>query len=884
MFASVFREAAARALLLPRRRPGQRTPLWQQRQRSADLLAEASKFPDFPILLEATRECLRDVFDVPALREVMADLRSRRTRLVAVDTEHASPFAQSLLFRWVGVYMYEGDAPLAERRAAALTLDRDLLRELLGSEELRELLDPRALDEVELELQRLGDGRGARSADHLHDLLRTLGDLTDDEIGARVEDADARALQEQLLADGRAIRIRIAGDERLAAIEDAARLRDALGVSLPIGLPGAFTGETERPLEGLVRRYARTHGPFVASEVGARLGASVERVQEALTSLEANDAVVLGEFRPGGSGREWCDPDVLRRLRRRSLALLRREVEPVDAAALGRFLPAWQGADRPRGDLDALADAIARLQGTSVPASILETDVLSVPGPRVPARRPRRPRGGRRRGLGRRRTSRWRRRKGDARLPLGGAGAAPRTVHRPPGGRAARRHPLSPRGSRRIVLDGARHRRRHRRRALPPRRPLGPRLVRRGHERHAGAAACVRPWGLREDPDQGARSSAAGRARCGARVPRPAPAGGRSSRDSGSRRRPPPSAPMPLARQLLDRHGVVTREAVLAEGVPGGFVGIYPVFKAMEEAGHVRRGYFVAGLGAAQFAHPGAVDRLRSFRPTGQETATAREDDRPDDRDETLGGTLVLAAADPAQPYGAAIPWPASEGRPARQAGAYVVLADGAPAAYLERGGRSLLTFGADPAAWVDALASLVKDGRLKRIQLGRIDGEDASAHPTATAAPHGGVRRRLPRAHAPRMTPTARPDDAFSARGERWAVATPHPLAAEAAAAAFAAGGNAVDAALHAAVTLAVVSPHMCGVGGDLFALVQNPDGKLVAIDSSGRAPAAADADGLRAAHGTAMPDTGPGDDHGAGRDPRLGGRPPPGSGPAVG
>ena len=385
MFASVFREAAARALLLPRRRPGERTPLWQQRQRAADLLAEASKFPDFPILLEATRECLRDVFDVPALREVMTDLRSRRTRLVAVDTEHASPFAQSLLFRWVGVYMYEGDAPLAERRAAALTLDRDLLRELLGSEELRELLDPRALDEVELELQRLGDGRGARSADHLHDLLRTLGELTDVEIAARVEGADARSLTRQLLDDGRAIRIRVAGEERVAAIEDAARLRDALGVSLPIGLPGSFTGETERPLEGLVRRYARTHGPFLASEVAARLGASVERVRDALATLESSEVVIRGEFRPGGSGREWCEPDVLRRLRRRSLALLRREVEPVDAAALARFLPLWQGAERPRGDVDTLADAVARLQGSSVPASILETDVLPA---RVRAYRP----------------------------------------------------------------------------------------------------------------------------------------------------------------------------------------------------------------------------------------------------------------------------------------------------------------------------------------------------------------------------------------------------------------------------------------------------------------------------------------------------------------
>ncbi|MEX2048783.1 MAG: DEAD/DEAH box helicase [Gemmatimonadota bacterium] len=720
MFASVFREAAARALLLPPR-PGQRTPLWQQRQRSADLLAEASKFPDFPILLEATRECLRDVFDVPALREVMTDLRSRRTRLVAVDTEHASPFAQSLLFRWVGVYMYEGDAPLAERRAAALTLDRDLLRELLGSEELRELLDPRALDEVELELQRLGDGRGARSADHLHDLLRTLGELTDDEITARVDGTDARTLTEQLLADGRAIRIRVAGEGRVAAIEDAARLRDALGVSLPLGLPTAFTGETDRPLEGLIRRYARTHGPFVASEVAARLGASAERVQEALAFSEASDAVIRGEFRPGGSGREWCDPDVLRRLRRRSLALLRREVEPVDAAALARFLPVWQGADRPRGDVDSLADAIAKLQGTSVPASILETDVLPA---RVRGYRP-------------------------ADLDALVAGGDVAWVGTGPLGTDDGRVTLVYRSDAAALLPDP-----------PDEPPLGevhdalrhhlaasgasfwPELVTAAgtaDERLLLAALWDLVWAgeVTNDTLAPLRASVRG-ASAKIRTTRP----GHRPRPGALRRTGPPAGasrwslvaglrqPAPaaterahaLARQLLDRHGVVTREAVLAEGVGGGFVGIYPVFKAMEEAGHVRRGYFVAGLGGAQFAHPGAVERLRAFRHSADE-----EGDEP-------GGPVILAAADPAQPYGASLPWPASEGRPARQAGAYVVLADGAPAAYLERGARTLLTFGADPSRWVDALASLVKDGRLKRIQLGRIDGQEASAHPASPA------------------------------------------------------------------------------------------------------------------------------------------------------
>jgi ATP-dependent Lhr-like helicase len=716
MFASVFREAAARALLLPRRRPGERTPLWQQRQRSADLLAEASRFPDFPILLEATRECLRDVFDVPALREVMADLRARRIRLVPVDTEHASPFAQSLVFRWVGVYMYEGDAPLAERRAAALTLDRDLLRELLGAEELRELLDPRAIDEVELELQRLGEGRAARSADQVHDLLRTLGDLSAEEVAARV-DGGADAFGRRLLEDGRAIRVRVAGEERLAAVEDAARLRDALGVALPVGLPASLTDPVAHPLEGLVRRYARTHGPFVASDVGTRLGASHDRVRRALDWLEAEGVVVRGGFRPGGVGQEWCDADVLRRLRRRSLAMLRREIEPVDAAALGRFLPAWQGADRPRGDVDALADAVARLQGTPIPASILETDVLPA---RVLGYRPADldalVAGGDvawvgAGGLG----------ADDGRVALVYRSDAPALLPDPPEERpdgevhdAIRRH-LAERGASfwpdLVAATGT----------ADERILLGAlwELVWAGEVTNdtlaplrafvRGASARVRASRPGRRPRPGALRRAG-----------PPPGAGRWSLVEGLRR-PAPAATErvhAMARQLLDRHGVVTREAVLAEGVPGGFVGIYPVLRAMEEAGHVRRGYFVAGLGAAQFADPGAVDRLRSYR--------AADDERED------GGTVVLAAADPAQPYGAALPWPESDGRPARQAGAYVVLGDGAPAAYLERGARSLVTFGAEPGAWVDAVASLVKDGRLRRIELSRIDGRDASEHPAA--------------------------------------------------------------------------------------------------------------------------------------------------------
>jgi ATP-dependent Lhr-like helicase len=713
LFAGVFREAAARALLLPRRRPGERTPLWQQRQRTVDLLAAASEHPGFPILLEATRECLRDVFDVPALREVMRDLRSRRTKLVAVETDRASPFAQSLLFRWIAVYMYEADAPLAERRAAALSLDRDLLRELLGAEELRELLDPRALEEVELELQRLADGRRARNVDEVHDLLRSVGDLTEHEIAARCEPAaEAAARVASLVEDGRAVRVRVAGEDRVAAVEDAARLRDALGVALPLGIPAAFTGPTESPLASLLARYARTHGPFLASEVATRLGIATDRARATLDELAAEGRLLHGEFRPGGVEREWCDADVLRRLRRRSLSLLRREVEPVDAAALGRFLPAWQGADRPSGGVDALAEAIARLEGVPIPASILERDVL-----------PSRVRGYRPSELDALVAS------GDlVWIGAGGLGADDGRVSLCFRDRARLLAPAP--------ADEPPDREPHRRiRALLERRGASfwPDIVvaaGTADERVVLEALWDLVWAgeVTNDTLAPLRAYVAGararRPRHGAR-PRPG-ALRRAGPPAGAGRwslvapllqpvPPPTERAHAVALQLLDRHGVVTREGALAEGVAGGFAAVYPVLRALEEAGKARRGYFVAGLGAAQFAAPGAVDRLRSMRD-------AREEPR----------TLVLAAADPAQPYGAALPWPASAGRPARQAGAYVLLVDGTLGAFLERGARSLATFDADPAAVADGLASLVKDGRLRKIELARIDGEPSGVAPIA--------------------------------------------------------------------------------------------------------------------------------------------------------
>ena len=700
MFTSAFRESAARALLLPRRRPGQRTPLWQQRQRGAHLLQVAVRYPTFPILLEATRECLRDVFDLPALKQVLGDIRSRRIRMVGVDTQHASPFAQSLLFRWIAVFMYENDAPLAERRAAALALDRDLLRELLGSEDLRELLDERAIDDLELELQSLAETRRARSADDLHDLLRRLGDLTREELRVRATEDPTRWI-DALVRERRVIPVRVAGEDRLAAVEDAGRLRDALGVSIPIGLPEAFTETTVEPLTSLLARYARTHGPFRMSDVTRRFGLTVERAADTLRALEVEGRIVRGEFRPGGSEREWCDSDVLRGIRRRSLAVLRKEVEPVDTAALARFLPAWHSVGRPRHGPGALAETVEQLQGASIPASILETDVLPT---RVQGYRPadldelcasgelvwigRGPLGA-----------------DDGRVTLcfrdRARLLAQVPAEEPPSSdihRAIRAH-LAERGAsfwpELLLASGVADERSVLQalwdlvwagevtndtlaplRSMLGRKPRAPRArPRPGALRRSGPPAAAGRWSLV------------------APLLEPAPS--------------PTEASHARAVQLLDRHGVITREAVLAEGAPGGYAAVYGVLRAMEEAGTVRRGHFVDGLGAAQFALPGAIERLRDLR-------------LPDRNDQAV----TLAAADPAQPYGAALPWPESVGRPARATGAYVILIAGRPAAYLERGARTLLTFdGSEVELWVDAVVSLVKDGRLRSIHLQRIDG-----------------------------------------------------------------------------------------------------------------------------------------------------------------
>jgi len=669
LFAARFREAAARALLLPRRFPGRRSPLWHQRRRAGELLQVASHYPSFPIILEAYRECLQDVFDMPALLEVLRALRSRDIRVVTIDSRSPSPFASALLFEYVGNFIYEGDAPLAERRAQALTVDPAQLRQLLGEVELRELLDANALAELELQLQHLEPDRAARHVDAAHDLLIRLGDLTRDELAAR--SAPGAGVDEwlfELQRERRAISASIAGETRWIAAEDAGRYRDALGVVVPPGLPDAFLGSELRPLVALARRFARTHGPFTAIELGRRLGIGPALVAGALGELAETGTVLEGEFRPGASGIEWIDSGVLRTLRQRSLARLRREVEPVEQVALARFALAWHGVDSPRSGEAALLDAIAQLEGAFVPASDLESRIL-----------PARVAGYDESDLDGLLAS-------GAVIWTGGGAIGPRD------GKVAlylsEHAPLVPGATKN---DGSTHQRI--RETLASRGALFfPQLL---AALGGGFAPDVKDalWDLVWSGEATNDSFHPLRAFLRPPVLRHARRRGPSQRglapDLAGRwslvssyaadvTATPTERLAARVQQLLERHGVITRELVQHEGAEGGFAAVYAVLRRMEEAGRVRRGYFVAGRGAAQFALPGAVDRLRTLREPGDEPAV-----------------ITLAATDPANPYGAALSWPErEEGRKlARTAGSLVILVDGALAAYVARDEHSILTF-----------------------------------------------------------------------------------------------------------------------------------------------------------------------------------------------
>jgi ATP-dependent Lhr-like helicase len=715
LFASRFRENAARALLLPRYNPGRRNPLWQQRQRSAQLLDVARKYPSFPIILETVREVLQDVYDLPALADLTTRIASRSVRMVEVETASPSPFARSMLFGYVAAFMYEGDSPLAERRAAALSLDPTLLAELLGRAELRELLDEKVIVQTELELQRLDPERHARDAEGLVDLLRVLGPLSVDELAARSLPAvEVAADLERLARENRVIRATIAGEQRWAVVEDASRLRDTLGVPLPIGVPAAFLDPVDDPVGDLVSRYVRTHGPFAAQDAADRLGLGIAVVVDVLRRFAADRRVVEGEFRPGATGSEWVDAEILRRLRRRSLAALRSEVEPVPQRALGRFLPAWHRFGDLRG-IDGLVTAIDQLAGVALPATTWESLVLPA---RVrdysPAMLDELTTSGEVLWSGRGELP-----GGDGWVALHLADAAPLTLFEPNLADAGELHGR--------VIDalagGGAFFFRQLSTALAVTAPVD--------DKDLAAALWDLVWaGL-----VGNDTLAPLRARLGATTTR-----SRSAPRARGRRAPgrvlsalaqsappavagrwsllPPPEPnatirsAALAEQLLERHGVVTRGAVVSEGVAGGFALAYKVLAGLEETGRTRRGYFVDGLGAAQFATPATVDRLRAFAADPEDGATPV--------------AVTLSATDPANPYGAALGWPTVEGhRPGRKAGSLVVLGDGALDVYVERGGKTVLTFTSDADRLRVAAESLAATVRRSagRLRIEKIDG-----------------------------------------------------------------------------------------------------------------------------------------------------------------
>ena len=762
LFAARFRENAGRSLLLPKRRPGMRARLWQQRKRAADLLAVASRFGSFPVLLETYRECLRDHFDMPALIQTLADVRDRRIRVATVDSDTPSPFAASLLFSYVANFLYDGDAPLAERRAQALAVDQAQLRELMGDAELRELLDADAIDAVERQLQRLEPKYQARTVDGVHDMLLGLGDLSAEEIAARTSTTDAAQAAAALTRAGRAVRLRLAGETRYVAVEDAARYRDALGVPLPPGVPDALLASVRDPLGDLALRYARTHAPFTAAGFARRYALSSDAAEATLVRLTADTRLLEGEFIPGGTRREWTDAEVLRLIRRRSLATLRKEVEPVEQAALGRFTVAWQGLARRRRGADALLDVIEQLQGAPLPASILETGILAS---RLDQYEP-----------------------GDLDAVIG-AGEVVWVGVEPLGERDGR-----------VALYLADHLPR----LLPPPTDARP-VVTSGRRPATTAPAATAPAPARSARESailqwlGARGAsffaplhdAAGggyptdtvdalwslvwqglvtndsvhalRAFTQARVTRRRRAD-RHTAAFRSRRLVPPLAEgrwtlVPVGaddttiargtiaaqararqqttawaaaatQQLLSRHGVVTRESMANETLAGGFGPIYTVLKAMEESGRIRRGYFVAGLGATQFAMPAALDLLRLMRDTPDEVQV-----------------VTLAAADPANPYGATLKWPAlgtATGRGAtRTVGALVVLVDGALAGYLARGERMLLMWVPETEPQRSRVARAVARALLDRARSGgdtprgmlieELNGLSATLHPLAS-------------------------------------------------------------------------------------------------------------------------------------------------------
>lgn len=733
LFAGLFRENAVRSLLLRRRRPGQRSPLWAQRLKAQNLLATVRQYPSFPIVMETYRQAMADVFDLPGLKSLLTDIRSRAITIDDVETRAASPFAKSLVFAYVAAYLYEQDAPLAERKAQALTLDRSLLSELLGQAELRELIDADVLAELEDELQFLDVDRHARDADDVHDLLRRLGDLTSAELALRSSRNPKNWLAE-LREQRRAVEIRIAGESRWIAAEDAGLYRDALGAATPPGVPDTFLVPVQRPLEALLRRYARHHGPFLTGTPAKRFDLRDAQVAEVLAGLESKGILEHGEIRPGGVELDWCDAEVLRRLKRRNLARLRDEVAAVDTPTLALFLPAWHGFDADARGADRLTEVIGQLQDYPLPWSLLTTTILPA---RVPGYRP-------------------------EMLDTLAASGAVVWVGRGASGAKDGRISLYLRDQVRELLD-------------PPDELVF------DDPAHQAILECLDANGASFLMEIGDGVSEAGvtctsreltralwdlvwagqitndtfaplrdLARSGPRrvrrrnSPGNVVTGGRWSVVRGlAGKSNPTKQTLARAKLLLDRYGIVSRKCVQHEAIPGGFAPIYKVYREMEEQGRVRRGYFVDGLAGAQFAYTGAIDRLRGDREDAEE------------RDEmvTIDDIRIVSALDPANPYGGIVPWPEvakpDSAKPRRVAGAWLLLARGRPVLYAARRARNLITFPAtirneDGAlnAAIAALRHLPRGTSRGMLVIEKVDGVNVAESPLADAFRDAGFAR----------------------------------------------------------------------------------------------------------------------------------------------
>ena len=729
LFAGRFRECAARALLLPRRNPGRRSPLWQQRQRASHLLEVARHHPRFPIIIETVREVTQDVYDLPGLVALTRAIRSGGVRLVEVVTDKPSPFAATLLFRYTGAFLYDGDTPLAERRAAMLSMDPELLAVALGTLDLRDLLDPDVVAEVVAELQHTAPSRRAATADDLAELPRLLGPLPWAALPERATVADLDGAVAALGA--RVAVVRLAGEPHLVAASDLALLRDALGIPLPAGHSAPAVAPGRDPLTQLVARFARTHGPFTAEEVAAALGLGVATAAMVLDREASARRLTVGRFTPGRAEQEYVDPEVLRRLRARSLAKARAELQPVSRTGYARFLASvHQVDDRPTSSPDEVLMALQRLAGAALPASAWETQIL-------PARL-----------------------KGYSPAHLDALLAESEVVIRGRGS-AGPHDPL-------IALVPASDLDL----LAPPDAPpddegllLADRLA-DGDGTFAALRASVAEgsasdlaeglWRAAELGIVAPASMAPVRARVGgsgraahraarpsprrrARLPRPTRAlvsgGGSLTPPVASGRwyrvrdprLEPGEAALATASSWLERHGVVTRGGVTADGTPGGFAAAYRLLAELETAGKVVRGYVVEGLGGAQFTTRDVIEQVRAFADSPDRTAWPSGVEAP--------GAVVLAALDPANPYGSILPWPEHPtAHPARASGALVVLADGVCLAHLTRGGRTLTLFADDDTRQdraelvTRALLGAIGEGRMERLRIEEVDGHRVGA------------------------------------------------------------------------------------------------------------------------------------------------------------